>query len=100
MVAAAGANHLLSSDPTSAPSGFRCNRSEIFVSSATLPLLTQGSACCVRELLFVLTRIFAGTLAVVALVILAARFGPLMLVIVLTLAIIHYKSRRAHDSQH
>ncbi len=56
--------------------------------------------CCVRGLLFVLTRIFAGTLAVVALVILAARCGSLMVVIVLTLAILYFTSRRAHGSQH
>ncbi len=52
------------------------------------------------RLLFVLVSIFAGTTAVVALVILAARFWPLMLVIVLTLAIFHFASRRAHDLQH
>ena len=39
----AGASHLPSSDPTSRPSGFRCSRSEVFASSATLLLYTGFS---------------------------------------------------------
>ncbi|WP_425317849.1 hypothetical protein [Pseudomonas nitroreducens] len=48
-------------------------------------------------LLFLLISIFAGTPAIVALVILAARYWPLMLVILLTLVIFQLASRRAHS---
>ncbi|MFV3335180.1 hypothetical protein ACNFIA_30030 [Pseudomonas sp. NY15437] len=50
-------------------------------------------------LLFVLVSIFAGTAAVVAVLILAVRFWPLMLIIVLTLAVFQLASRRAHSTQ-
>ncbi|MFV3372481.1 hypothetical protein ACNFH5_30295 [Pseudomonas sp. NY15435] len=46
-------------------------------------------------LLFVLISTFAGTAVVVALLILAVRYWPLMLVIVLTLAVFQMRSRRA-----
>ena len=42
--------HLSASGPTSAPSGFLCNRSVVFASSATLPLLTQCLVCCIHRL--------------------------------------------------
>ncbi len=51
-------------------------------------------------LLFLLISIFAGTAVIVALVILAARYWPLMLVILLTLVIFQLASRRAHASGH
>lgn len=38
----AGESRLSASDPTSVFSGFRCNRSEVSASSATLLLLTQN----------------------------------------------------------
>ena len=49
--------------------------------------------------LFVLVSIFAGTAAIVAVLILAVRFWPLMLIIVLTLAVFQLGSRRAHSTR-
>jgi hypothetical protein len=46
----AGGSPLSSSSPTSRPSGFRCNRSEVFASSSTLLLLTQYLVCCIDRL--------------------------------------------------
>ncbi|WP_152224108.1 hypothetical protein [Pseudomonas sp. SCB32] len=46
-------------------------------------------------LLFVLVSIFAGTAAVVALLLLALRFWPLLLVIVLALLLFQQELRRA-----
>lgn len=46
-------------------------------------------------LLFVLISTFVGTAVVVALLILAVRYWPLMLVIVLTLAVFQMRFRRA-----
>src|ERR1039457_2988413 len=46
-----GENHLSALDPTLALSGFPCNRSVVFVSSATLLLLlTQILVCCIDRL--------------------------------------------------
>lgn len=39
-----------SSVPTSKPSGYQSNKSEVFVSSATLLLLMQFLVCCVDRL--------------------------------------------------
>ncbi|HBP5169528.1 hypothetical protein [Pseudomonas aeruginosa] len=50
-------------------------------------------------LLFVLISIFAGSAAVVALVIIAVRFWPLMLVIVLTLVLFQFRPKSAHKSK-
>lgn len=50
-------------------------------------------------LLFVLVSIFAGSAAVVALVILAVRFWPLMLVIVLTLVLFQFRPKSANKSK-
>ncbi|NMZ76649.1 hypothetical protein HBO32_26375 [Pseudomonas nitroreducens] len=50
-------------------------------------------------LLFVLISIFAGSAAVVALVILAVRFWPLMLVIVLTLVLFQFRPKAVHKSK-
>src|SRR5664279_5186652 len=41
---------LSASDPTSALSGFPCNRSVVSASSATLLLLTQFLVCCIHRL--------------------------------------------------
>src|SRR3990172_3423340 len=50
-VRSAGENHLSASAPTLALSGFPCNRSVVFVSSATLLLLlTQILVCCIDRL--------------------------------------------------
>jgi hypothetical protein len=46
----AGETHASASDPTSAPSGFPCNRSGVFASSATLLLLAQSLVCCIDRL--------------------------------------------------
>lgn len=46
-------------------------------------------------LLFVLVSLFAGTAAVVALLLLALRFWPLLLVIVLALVLFQQELRRA-----
>ncbi|WP_236225665.1 hypothetical protein [Pseudomonas pseudonitroreducens] len=45
-------------------------------------------------LLFVLFSIFAGTAAVVGLAVLAMRFWPLLLTLILALAIFHLATRR------
>lgn len=45
-------------------------------------------------LLFVLFGIFAGTAAVVGLAVLAMRFWPLLLTLILALAIFHFATRR------
>lgn len=44
--------------------------------------------------LFVLFSIFAGTAAVVGLAVLAMRFWPLLLTLILALAIFHFATRR------
>ena len=44
------ANRLVASDPTSAPFVLPCNRSSIFVSSATLPLPARRIVCCIDQL--------------------------------------------------
>src|ERR1017187_650523 len=49
-VRSAGANHPSASAPTLALSGFPCNRSSVFASSATLLLLTQSLVCCIHRL--------------------------------------------------
>src|ERR1700737_948981 len=41
---------LSASAPTSRLSGFPCNRSSVFASSATLLLLTQSLVCCIDQL--------------------------------------------------
>src|SRR6266568_1624763 len=43
-------NHPSASAPTSAPSGFPCNKSVADTSSATLLLLAQFPVCCVHRL--------------------------------------------------
>ncbi len=50
-------------------------------------------------LLFMLVSIFAGSAAAVALMILAVRYWPLMLVIVMTLVVFHFASKRARVSR-
>src|SRR3954470_13282892 len=44
------ATHPGASAPTSTPSGFPYSKSVVFASSATLPLLTQKSLCCIDRL--------------------------------------------------
>lgn len=44
--------------------------------------------------LFALVSIFAGTAAVVGLAVLAMRFWPLLLTLILALAIFHFATRR------
>jgi len=46
----AGENHLYASAPTSMLSGFRCSRSGVFASLATLLLLAQFLVCCIHRL--------------------------------------------------
>src|SRR5712691_1366703 len=46
----AGEIHLSASVPTSALSGFPCNKFVVFASSATLLLLTQCLVCCIHRL--------------------------------------------------
>src|SRR5450759_655649 len=46
----AGGTHPSASAPTSTPSGFPCNKSLVFASSATLHLLTQSLVCCIHRL--------------------------------------------------
>ncbi|ENT8436026.1 TPA: hypothetical protein VDT85_006222 [Pseudomonas aeruginosa] len=50
-------------------------------------------------LLFMLVSIFAGSAAAVALMVLAVRCWPLMLIIVMTLAVFHFASKRARASR-
>ncbi|ARH17934.1 hypothetical protein ABMZ67_23610 [Pseudomonas aeruginosa] len=50
-------------------------------------------------LLFMLVSIFAGSAAVVALMILAVRYWPLMLVIVMTLAVFQLASKRTRAAR-
>src|SRR5450759_753887 len=49
-VRSAGENHLSASGSTLELSGFPCNRSVVFVSSATLLLLKQILVCCIDRL--------------------------------------------------
>src|SRR5450756_2940440 len=49
-VRSAGENHLSASGSTLELSGFPCNRSVVFASSATLLLLTQILVCCIDRL--------------------------------------------------
>ena len=45
-----GEIHLSASVPTSALSGFPCNKFAVFASSTTLLLLTQHLVCCIERL--------------------------------------------------
>lgn len=50
--------------------------------------------------LFALVSIFAGTAAVVGLAVLAIRFWPVLLTLILTFAIFHFVARLASSCRH